>query len=210
MFFFSLRDFSLRLGSSSDFHDILFIFLLMIFLKWAALSRSCVCSDKLSVDFPRLPFPHWHLFFFFFLPEITWDFIEYSIPFHWVGCVSCLCGSIPWHLGLPLCFSMALWEIGFPRFPLSSVTLVMILGASMLEDFTLTMIFNNTQNILWYSKIYANFFSLFLPRSLYHLILILKGNNNPMNHIYQTSLKMASDSSRKSISFRDTLLPLKI
>lgn len=99
--------------------------------------------------------------------------------------------------------------IGFPRFPLSSVTLVMILGASMLEDFTLTMIFYDTQNILRYSKIYVNF-SLSLPRSLCHLILILKSSNNPMNHIYQTSLKMVSDSSRKSISFRDTLLPLKI
>lgn len=129
-----------------------YLFYFWYYFKGADLSRSSVCSDKVSVDFPRLPFPHYLIpIFFFFSPRDNLRF--YCILYTRNHPTECMfipfLRSIPWHLRLLLCFSMEVWEIGFPRFPLSSVTLVMILGASMLKEFTLTMIFYDTQNILW-------------------------------------------------------------
>lgn len=169
-------------------------------LKWAALSRSsvhykkygCIVLDFLSYNYLT------HALFF----SQRCVFIECSIQgpsllFLGVNPTSTAAHSLgPWTVAS---LQQGPVETGFPRrLPISSLTLVMIPGdftpKDFSQDFDILCLIENS--IISYDTWNLHF--IILTLRFMHLILILKGNNNLMNPICQTSLKIVSNSFLKN------------
>lgn len=163
------------------------IFILLMF-KVGSSFWSSICSNKVWVDFSRFPLPQYLTLVLFPSQRKTGDFIEYSVP-----------GTIPPSWCVSWQYSLGLWIVALLQSGDVEIRVPQeISNFCDTSDYTrgpYTRGIYLDYEILWnmeYSVIF--FISLSLPKSLSHLILILRVKNNLMNHIYQSSLRMVSNS----------------